>query len=113
MINLLFVLAIVLICLSFVGALVDYFVFPDCLYRFVNFKIIMICLILGIACLFISEFLKQQKLYDEVEAKISQGYHVFVNGQSADGSKIDIEKISVNRIKVSDDNSEIQITTIE
>ena len=111
--NFIFVLAIVLICLSFVGALVYYFTVPDRLYRFVNFRIIMLCLTLGIFCLFISEFLKQQKLYDEVEAKISQGYHVFVNGQSADGSKIDIEKISVDRIKVSDDNSEIQITTIE
>ena len=113
MMNFIFVLAIVLICLSFVGALVYYFTVPDCLYRFVNSKIIMICLFLGIACLFISEYLKQQKLYDEVEAKISQGYHVIVNGQSADGSKIDIEKISVDRIKVSDNNSEIQITTIE
>ena len=75
MINFLFVLAIVLICLSFLGALVDYFTVPDRLYRFVfyNFKIIMICLFLGIACLFISVYLKQQKLYDEVEAKISQG----------------------------------------
>ena len=72
-----------------------------------------VLMIIGLVMIYLGDHYKTQQYYNDIRSKIEEGYHVYINGQSVDGSKIDIEMISTLKIKVNDDDSEILITITE